>query len=461
MRHPYFNQLVLSSLTMLLLSLPMGSSRADTGTTYYVSTNGSDSNTGTSVQPLKTIQAAVNKISSGSGGAIYVRGGTYTNLSIWVGEQHDGSANSHLVIRPNRNEKVILDGISQSGTCISVGGQYVDIIGFECRHTDQGIVGWRAHNLRVLNNTVHDTNANGIAIYGDKVGATSDIVVDSNTVYHTNLNNQARDPNRGGWGNGIFISRGKNAVVTHNRVYENYGEGIISSLSDNVLAAYNTVYDNYNVEMYMDNATNTVFENNLIYNTGNHNFDHRIWGAASGIQMANENYDPESNPLNNNTAQNNIVIGGRVGITYGSYFKGGGLKNTKIINNTFYITTGALVDIAADRHENTTFANNIFYKADDDGKPLAYLPSNLAGLNFNHNLWSGGPGTAAGLGDVNADPQFIKPGGLTATDYKLQKRSPAINAGVTLREVSQDYFGNPRPINRAYDIGAYEFGGTK
>jgi len=41
-----------------------------------------------------------------------------------------------------------------------------------------------------------------------------------------------------------------------------------------------------------------------------------------------------------------------------------------------------------------------------------------------------------------------------ASDYKLQPGSPAIHAGSTVSQVSDDFFGTPRPQGQ-YDIGAY------
>jgi hypothetical protein len=37
--------------------------------------------------------------------------------------------------------------------------------------------------------------------------------------------------------------------------------------------------------------------------------------------------------------------------------------------------------------------------------------------------------------------------------------SPAINQGVTIATVTNDYAGAARPQGTAFDIGAYEFGG--
>jgi hypothetical protein len=41
-------------------------------------------------------------------------------------------------------------------------------------------------------------------------------------------------------------------------------------------------------------------------------------------------------------------------------------------------------------------------------------------------------------------------------DYHLKTRSPAINAGTTLADVTDDLDGVTRPQGAGYDIGCYE-----
>ena len=55
------------------------------------------------------------------------------------------------------------------------------------------------------------------------------------------------------------------------------------------------------------------------------------------------------------------------------------------------------------------------------------------------------------------DDLFVDAG---ADDYQLKASSPAIDAGTTLADVTDDIAGNSRPAGAAYDIGAYEYGGT-
>jgi parallel beta-helix repeat protein len=431
---------------------------ASSGPSYYVAPNGNDQNTGTLDKPLKSIQSAVGKIRDGGGGNIILRGGVHTlTTNVWVGESNDGSANSRLVIRPYQNEKVVLDGQNMQNPAISVGGQYVDIFGLEIRNSKMGIIGWGARNLSILKNVIHDTQDTGIASYAPTLFGASNILVEGNTVYRTNLKNSNRG-NDGNWGSGITMSRTNGAIVKGNLVYENYGEGITATLSNNVRVANNTVRDNYSVELYFDNATNTVFENNFVYNTGNTNFWRTAFGRpqpASGIRVANENYGSESNPTNNIIVRNNIVSGAQSGFEYANYGRGGGLKNVQVVNNTFYNGSEALMMISPGTHQNVTIANNIFSQT--KAKPMSVLPSSLSGLSFSRNLWFGGAaGRAQGTGDVNADPMLVNPGGFNAADYKLRSGSAAIDKGMQRSDVTTDFFGTVRPANR-FDIGAVEF----
>jgi hypothetical protein len=44
-----------------------------------------------------------------------------------------------------------------------------------------------------------------------------------------------------------------------------------------------------------------------------------------------------------------------------------------------------------------------------------------------------------------------------ALNAYLQSSSPAIDAGLTISSVTNDYIGKARPHGTAYDIGAYEY----
>jgi hypothetical protein len=435
--------------------------KAASARVYYVSLTGNDSNPGTISEPLASIQKAIDQVKPGD--IVSVRGGTYyLSSTAWIGSEHSGTSTARVIIGAYPNEKAILDGSRMaSGHCISTNAQYVDILGFECRYPKQnGIVVWGGSNVKIASNTVHDVPNTGIWVGSstDQMSGSTNVLVQNNTVYRSSLVNQARTM-QGGWGMGIQAMRASNTTFVGNRVYNNYGEGIGCVLATKCVARRNILNDNYSVEMYMDNATDSIFERNHIYNTGNQDFHRQVgnsWRPAAGIQMANENYGSSSNPLANNIIRNNIVIGTHAGFWYGDYGNGGGLKNVQVVNNTFYKSDWALLVVdPSPQHSNTIFANNIFYQV--NAWPMTYL-SSQPGLSFQNNLWFGGvPGAAAGANDVYSNPILTNPGSLKTDDYKLKSGSPAIDKGIGSVAPDIDYFGAPRFLGRADEIGAHEY----
>ena len=418
--------------------------------TYYVATNGSDSNLGTQTSPFATIGYAISKVQAGD--IVYVRSGTYypTN-KIWIGNK--ATASAPITIQPYPGEKAIVDGSNKSDNneVFAIVGEYINLKGFEIRKGPFiGISVWGGKHIKLLNNVVHDIKGTGIYVGYNDINQVTDILIQGNTVYHTNLNNSSPNDWGGGWGEGIGVGGVGNMQIIDNNVYENYGEGIGFSGSGGLISR-NTVYDNYSVEIYLDSATKATVERNLVYTKYNPNY-YRFNQPANGIQIANEGGTYQ---LDNNKIINNIVIGGGWGFYYGNYGKGGGMKNTLIANNTFYKGTVGLIRIDTDAHSNTTFANNIFYQV--NGVQMTQFTANSA-LQFNHNAWYGGSaGAGAGTGDVTANPMLVNPGTNTASDYKPKSGSPAIEAGSTLTQVTNDYAGLTRPRGQNYDIGAYEF----
>lgn len=274
------------------------------------------------------------------------------------------------------------------------------------------------------------------------------------------------------WGQGIAVGFSDNVTVTNNRVYENYGEGIGFYVSTNGLAAHNVVYDNYALGIYLDSSRNIVVNGNFIYSTGNPKY-FRDGAPSNGIQMANETYsfieyDQSPYYLNNNQILNNIVVNVGTGIVYGTYagFGNGnrtnnyGLKNTAIVNNTFYNPMDMFVQIEQDPNTaNVTIDNNIFARVSRGGL-LASIPD-TSNITAKYNLWFGGNQVGGNQKvfsgtNIQADPGLVNPGSFNAVDYQLRSGSAAIDAGTSLSNVFTDYFGQTRPINGVYDIGADE-----
>ncbi len=421
--------------------------------TYFVATTGNDTSVGSITAPFRTIKAASRVAKPGD--EISVRGGTYfesTSLSV------KGTASAPIVIRATPGEKVILDGTNlAAGTAIMTfnGAEHVDFSGFELRNGPySGIVVWHGRNIRLFDNHIHHMMRNGIYVGGDVTPSCFDITVSGNTVHDTALENQYHVLTSGGWPGAVVISRTDSATITANRIYNNDGEGLISLRSNSHLIEGNEISDNYSVNLYLDNSRMAVVNGNLVYSRNARYF--RNGKPAAGLGVANEAKDV-MNPSSDNTFTNNIVIGTRWGFYYGNYEAGGGLRNTKVVNNTFYGTVDAIIRVEAGAHTGSAVQNNIFYAT---SSPTPDYTGAGAGVSYSNNLWYGGnAGSAAGAGDVIADPMLANPGGLTGVDYKVRGGSPAIARAANLSTlVRADHFGVAR-VN-PFDIGAHQFSGT-
>lgn len=108
---------------LFVLFLTLSSSACLFGQPYYVSTSGSDSNTGTITSPFATISKAVSVVSAGQ--TIYVRGGTY-NLKSTISISKSGTAGSYINLFAYQGERPVLDFSGQAfgSKGISLKGSY-------------------------------------------------------------------------------------------------------------------------------------------------------------------------------------------------------------------------------------------------------------------------------------------------------------------------------------------------
>lgn len=98
-------------ISLLALAILSVSSATLMSQPWYVSSTGSDSNTGTLSSPFKTIEKAVSVVRAGE--TIYVRGGTY-NLSATITLGKSGAENSRIALLSYPDETPVLDFSSQS-----------------------------------------------------------------------------------------------------------------------------------------------------------------------------------------------------------------------------------------------------------------------------------------------------------------------------------------------------------
>lgn len=434
--------------TLAILALGATAHAAD----RYVSLSGNDANAGTLAAPLRTVTQAA--VLAQPGDTIHVRAGVYSER---VKIYSQGTAAARITFQPYGSEKVAFDGTglpSDKAVVTLNGTAYVDFSGFEVRNGPYiGILGWEAKQTRILNNDVHDTVRGGIWVGADTTGICSDITVSGNSVHNTVLENQYHNMGGGGWAGAVVVSVTERATIAGNRIWNNDGEGLITLRSNYHVVRGNTIWDNFSVELYVDNSRYATIDRNLVYNTGNSRYL-RDGKRAAGIAVANET-NTNMNPSSDNVFSNNIVVGTRWGFYYGSWESGGGFRSSKVVNNTFYGTTDAIIEIENDAHANSVVENNIFYGT---GAASPRYTGAGAGVTYASNLWYGGTaGSAASASDVLANPMLANPGGTAAADYKLRAGSAAVAKALNLSTlVATDHFGSARTT--PFDIGAHQLG---
>jgi parallel beta-helix repeat protein len=223
------------------------------------------------------------------------------------------------------------------------------------------------------------------------------IGADSYTLYNLHVHNNGRSY----FDHGIYTG-GSNNIIDHCDIHDNAGWG---------------------VHIYNGGQAN-LSNNNVVKNTKSYN-NARGGTYGSGILLSSGD---------GNIAFNNLTWGNYFGIEAGY-----NASNAKIYNNTVYGNQHDGISVA--NATNTRIINNISYS--NRGSQIVDTGVNTSGTIQSNNL-------------TTSDPQFVN---AAAFDFHLQSSSSAINAGITLTEVTADFAGATRPQGTAYDIGAYEFNG--
>src|SRR5579864_2246398 len=192
--------------TCLVVALTSINCLAQTGSSFYVSTSGSDSNAGSFTAPWRTIQHAANTATAGA--TVYVEAGVYHES---VSFPSSGTSSNPITFTNYPGQNAVIDGtgLSASGTqgLINIVDQsYITIKGFEIRNfttsssgpTPAGIwVTGSGSGLQLLNNKVHNIttkaeaggNAFGIAVYGTSVTPITNLTISGNQVYSLKTGN--------------------------------------------------------------------------------------------------------------------------------------------------------------------------------------------------------------------------------------------------------------------------------
>ena len=261
----------------------------------------------------------------------------------------------------------------------------------------------------------------------------------------------------------IYLSHGADSLIEGNVAYgsrASHGIYLANAGSDDTTIRGNTCYGN---------AVNGIHLNGDRHEGGD--------GVHTGILIEdNRVYDNDANGLDldgmrDSTVRNNLIYGnGRHGVRAFAIDAAAGPADLLIVNNTIVDNGGWAVKLTQDDGGHVVF-NNVLLSSEGsivvDNPDLA-SDYNVVQLEFSlegeRTVISFAAWQSAGL-DGNSvrakrNKVFRKP---KRQDYRLRKRSPAIDLGVAVfagvQAPATDIDGAARPAGKAYDAGAYERGG--
>jgi parallel beta-helix repeat protein len=422
----------------------------DPNTHYYVAPNGNDSNPGTESHPWRTIQKAANTMTAG-----------YT-VVVFPGEYDErvyitSSGTSGHPITYEAEGTVTMKGFT-------VTADYITIEGFDITDTeDDWSDGWgvfvEGSHCVLENNYVYFATRGGIILFanGGDDPVTSNCVVMNNRLHR---NSQV----------GIEV-QGRNNLIEGNEIWRTIQyhpkwtnpPGWVDADGMRFFGVGHTIQKNYIHDIKLDDPENV-----------NPHIDcFQTWGSGAGQDIIFEQNYCEN--LNEGMYAfmlqdaNNLIIRNNIIQAYGGMNTGGGgNSHLTIVNNIFANDLSFQAypgGIGLESCPHAIVKNNIFY---DQPHHTISVTGNRSGQEIDYNLAyrSDGqpsacykieyqcvdPAPAHDLWDV--DPLFIDP---AFNDFHLLGGSPAIDAGIALAEVSNDFDGVPRPQGDGYDIGTFEY----
>ena len=423
--------------------------------TYYVSTTGNNSNSGSYSHPWRTIDYGIGQLYPGD--TLEIMAGTYHGI---VDDfARSGTEGNIITVRNYQQERVIIDGDGSHAVIYFYNKSYYHFKGLEI--TDglwSGFGGVIYHHTKVSECIIHDigpapNNDTSVGIYisagPGSPESSSYNVIEHNTIYNV-------------YGEGIYL--GDNAYKTppdgspcnYNIIRYNEIYACVDGIDVKSGSKYNQIIGNriHNCNGSEDSAAIILFEDaevdsNYIYD--NINYGIYIQGNRNRITR-NVIYD------NNRYT---IIITGNLDIW--NNYKNAGDDNV-LLNNTITDNNGYGIWIwAGDGQEsqnnivkNNIFANNTGYQfyaypyaqsgMQMDGNNYISSSTPLIGYNnVNYNtVESFRQATGQGAHSVSLNPNFVD---ATNHDYHLQSTSQMIDRGL---DVGLSFYGE------APDIGAFE-----
>lgn len=421
-----------SFVLLLFLYGSLSAAAVAQGTTYYVSPDGTDSGSGTSTKPWKTLTYAVTQVAAGD--VVVAFDGIYEGPVIIT---RSGTPEAYITLKSLNKWGAKVQVIDGAGNAdgIKAAGNYLTIDGFEIfdanpgvgRHGN-GVTVYDNHHVNVLNNKIYNFGGSGIqAAHFDHV------LIENNVVY----NNANYNPNQSS-GISLYQARavdsapGYHAVVRNNRSYSNMNvvptnAGITRDGNGILIDDFrNSTGDELNIIF----PHRTLIENNLCYDNG-----------GKGIQVfKSDHVDIFNNTAyhNNHDTQNTGTWRAELSLAYG---------HDAIWRNNIGVAnpgSGILAwnrGILVARSGTAEWENNITYNG-TAGDISINIDTGTVDETYMRNN-----------NQLGVNPQFANAGN---ENFALTQASPAINAGSddVVSFIDINYHTRPQGF---VDIGAFEF----
>jgi hypothetical protein len=246
-------------------------------TDLYVSTQGSDTNPGTSGQPLRTITYAYSLAAAGD--CILVQPGVYTDYSSGWGLHlgANGTLSNPIILKSQVKGGAVIEALNASdgNQAVYLDGSYNVVDGFEIRNGLNGGIFISGNNNQILNCEIHN-NGNPPSTGTDgKDGVYSESSASGNIYFANSIHDNGTPGSN--FDHGLYLC-GQNESVINNVVYGNAAGGL-------QVAGYTTVSNLriYNNVMAFNGTSGIILwqslsgvdiRNNIFYQNGH-------WGVGS------------------------------------------------------------------------------------------------------------------------------------------------------------------------------------
>jgi parallel beta-helix repeat protein len=401
--------------------------------TFYVATGGNDSAAGSSAAPWRTLQHAVDAIHAGD--TILVESGTYVGCRIG----NSGTASAGCTLKADTGAKVVLNAPGPANKHNSI---------LEIENYSHNVDYWTVSGFEVANSP-HE----GIDLRN----------TDYITVQNCTVHNSTRT--------GIFLAFSNHPRIQYNTSYSNGEHGIYDSNSgDYPTILGNTLYSNSSCGIHMNGDISQggdgiisygLIEKNIIHDNGS--------AGGSGINC---------DGVQNSTIVNNLLYNSLAsGISLYKTDGGGPSSNNIVVNNTVLVaSTGRWALNIQNGSTGNVAYNNILYNYGSYRGSINVSSDSLSGFKSDYNVvmsrfttddgntilslsaWTAKTGQDSHSLIATPTQLFVNP---SNHDYHLLATSPAIDKGTSTDAPTTDLDGNSRPYGKGYDIGCYEWHGTK